>query len=115
MEPAAHARPALVDRAKEGHGVQGDACAVAVLVHEQRALMLDRELPRDIVDAGRDFHRKVTTAAASETCGKSIEGVWHHGSVDNAQNGSGGDARCSRWGSAPVATPRLFHNTHIDQ
>jgi hypothetical protein len=72
LENTAHGRPALVDRAKPGDGIEGDAHAIAALVHAANPLMLDDILLRHIVDARQKLYHEAATASAAGAGGKIV-------------------------------------------
>ena len=55
----------LVDRAELRDGVEGDASAVAALVHAADAAVLDHKCLRHLVHSGFQFDHQVAAAAAS--------------------------------------------------
>jgi len=65
-------RAALVDCAKPGEGIQGDAGSVAPLLHAAHTVMLDDKLLRYIVDSLPELDDQVAATAAAGAGGKVI-------------------------------------------
>jgi hypothetical protein len=65
IEVAARLRPILINGAELSDGVEGDASAVAALVHAADAAVLDHKCLRHLVHSGFQLDHQVAAAAAA--------------------------------------------------
>jgi len=107
-EVAASLRPRVVNGAKGGHGIQGDARTVAALVHATHAGMNGDEFFRHTIVRAKLDHEVATTAATGAG--------WEIGNRRDDRTTAGtagnGDDRiaegCSGWGSPDLTDRRLL-------
>ena len=82
---------AFVDSAKLSGRIEGDACAIAMLVHAADALMLDHEFFRDVIQQRRKLDEQVATFAAGGAKREIVGRNGHRCHLDHAQQWLGGD------------------------
>jgi len=80
---AANLRTDLIDRAQPGGGVEGNAGAIAPLIHATNPFMDGHILLGDLVSLGVQFHDQVAANATARAGGEVVEGV-RHGPKDDA-------------------------------
>lgn len=107
-EVAAGLRALLVDGAEQRDRIEGDAGAIAALVHATGALALDDEFLGDVISRTQ-LHHEMATAATAGTRGKIGMGIDGATRAGCARGGEGGVSGSVRWRTL-VSVRRIRHH-----
>ena len=114
-EVAAGLRPLFVDGAKARRGIEGDACAVAVLVHAADTGALDHEFPGNVI-ASLELDDEMAAQAAAGAGGEVVGEAGHRPRMQKAARATiadyGNEADTVAGCCQPGACPRFsLHET----